>query len=918
MEDQKGFLWFATDKGVSRFDGNTFSTFDVSDGLSNNSVISLCFYNKDLFLGCLYGLSEITEKQVLKSIKLSEPELFKNSNIVFNNGYLYSTGQKNTTVIYQLKSKHIVTNETQVDESFNNVYSICRTNAGEVLEGRELGLYAYVKDTQRVKLKIPLLENKRIRQIHDTKNGNLLVATDKLIYLFREKFVLIDSIALPEEIRNTNLKVCSSVNGVVWIANEEGKVYRVSKTGTNWVFKNISTLFSSKKVSINNIYADSKGNLWISTYNNGVYCVYNSYSNHYTDIDGLDGAFITDIFVDSSENIFVASHKGFFIKRKDAAFKKITTISNYTYRLVPDGKRIIGCKVSPSPKSVSLNKVIHSPYTCLMLMDARRAYVGKDLIAYAQWDGILRFKNKRDSVLRQVRLTPKEFGCRITKIYSKNEQEFWIGTTEGLLYYNYKTDQVKKINQVTSVLTDIIDGPKNTLLVAAENGLYVWKDSIWTFIREFKGKKIANLSALAIDHNNRLWVATNNGVLIANDQNYFYEMKGYPHLLSNEVTCLYYDAVHNRMYIGSNLGVTLIDMDALDAFYKTPPDVNILTVTTKDSNTFNPATVYISYKNKYATIEYTAVNYTTPKSISFRYRMNDGVWKHTKNRTINLLDLAGGENIFYIESSLDEVHWGKTSTITFYVSKPYYQRTGVQVVIALLVLLIFLAVYRMGVNRIHSSNRKKLALRQQLDDLRYQALNSSVNPHFIFNVLGSIQSYITGNNPFDASDYIAKFARLIRITLHHANKRTIVLEEEISRISIYLELEKLRCGNKLTYQIEISDQVDLKAKIPNMIIQPLIENAIIHGVLNLPDSDTGQVYVGIFKEEGLLRIVVDDNGVGYNKETTSKHGYESIGLTNLEQRLALMKNTGSTFSIKNNAELDSSQSGTIAEIRIPL
>ena len=210
----------------------------------------------------------------------------------------------------------------------------------------------------------------------------------------------------------------------------------------------------------------------------------------------------------------------------------------------------------------------------------------------------------------------------------------------------------------------------------------------------------------------------------------------------------------------------------------------------------------------------------------------------------------------------------------------------------------------------------RVAMQQKLEDLRLEALNAAVNPQFIFNTLGAIQGYVTRSNPFLASDYIAKFARLIRITLNYAGEKYISVEEELNRLNAYLELEKLRCGDKLHYSIEVDEKVDHKSKLPNMVIQPLLENAIIHGILMLPDNVTGIITVQIIHEGRFIVITVTDNGVGIDTSLINKPFYRSVGLSNLKERISVIHN--SYFEIRNRKETNPLEEGTIAIIKIPL
>lgn len=194
------------------------------------------------------------------------------------------------------------------------------------------------------------------------------------------------------------------------------------------------------------------------------------------------------------------------------------------------------------------------------------------------------------------------------------------------------------------------------------------------------------------------------------------------------------------------------------------------------------------------------------------------------------------------------------------------------------------------------------------------ALSSSINPHFIFNCLGSIQSYIIDNKVYEASDYIARFAKLIRMILNTANDKSIAIGQEQERLELYMKLEQLRCGKKMQYELSIGKAIQPEALIPNMIIQPLIENAIIHGIMKLPDSETGYIKVSIFKEEHFINITVEDNGIGYNPGVKAKHGYKSIGLSNIIQRINTIE--GAYINIVNLKSVEN-RNGTRVIIKFP-
>jgi LytS/YehU family sensor histidine kinase len=198
-----------------------------------------------------------------------------------------------------------------------------------------------------------------------------------------------------------------------------------------------------------------------------------------------------------------------------------------------------------------------------------------------------------------------------------------------------------------------------------------------------------------------------------------------------------------------------------------------------------------------------------------------------------------------------------------------------------------------------------------------------MNPHFIFNSLGSIQNYLLHNKPDEAGIYLSQFARLIRQNLNSIKTPMISLEEEVDRLRNYLDLEKLRMGDKFSYSIEIDE--DLEAAdilIPSMMIQPFVENSIWHGIANME----GKGEIGItfkIQSENSLQITVEDTGIGINN--SEKYGFKSdrhlkLGMDITKKRLNLLgQKYGIETGIKYSEQSpDLPNPGTKIEMIVPI
>jgi len=188
---------------------------------------------------------------------------------------------------------------------------------------------------------------------------------------------------------------------------------------------------------------------------------------------------------------------------------------------------------------------------------------------------------------------------------------------------------------------------------------------------------------------------------------------------------------------------------------------------------------------------------------------------------------------------------------------------------------------------------QKEKIQREMNQYRQMALTRQMNPHFIFNSLNAIQLYILQNDTRLSNKFLTKFSKLIRLILENSQTTLISLEKELLTLNLYLELESLRFKEKMEYAIDIQDEIDtLGVKIPPMIIQPFVENAIWHGLMNKNDQTTGQLGIIFSLEDENIICRIEDNGVGrakakeINAEKNNTH--KSMGTTITQDRIELI------------------------------
>ncbi|HNU32005.1 MAG TPA: tetratricopeptide repeat protein [Bacteroidia bacterium] len=226
--------------------------------------------------------------------------------------------------------------------------------------------------------------------------------------------------------------------------------------------------------------------------------------------------------------------------------------------------------------------------------------------------------------------------------------------------------------------------------------------------------------------------------------------------------------------------------------------------------------------------------------------------------------------------------------------------------------------YRINTKR--KNEREKFQLQNQLSEMRLEALRSQMNPHFIFNALNSINRYIIRSDRETASEYLIKFSKLMRLILENSKSSFIPLANELEALKLYVEMELLRFDNKFDFNINIaSDVLQEKTQIPPMVLQPFIENAIWHGLMNKKEKGTITVSVES-KSVDKLFVVIEDNGVGRQKagEQRSQHANtgKSFGMQITRDRLAGINGTDKQFRIIDLTDNNNNPAGTRVELEI--
>lgn len=865
FKDRQETIWIATSTGVYSFDGYNFRQYTSADGLGDNEILRIYQDKK----GRIW----------FQSVN-GNPSFYLD-------GKIYNAS--NNTMLEKLKFNKMILSE-------------CEDPAGNLYIGsREFVYYKISPEDEVTKLtsqgqdNFMWYSNGQIRFITkkfydsykpargDNFENLVMVGVNREVYEITDDTVYKPVLTLPESkeiiflrIKNKNEIFIGTRNGLyIW--------YRDGSQPIRHIFENIS---------VSSVEFDFEENTWISSLEAGVFLIPSLNVNIYTKKNGLREDHITCIEKDSLHNLWVGlSEDNYAVIHPDGKIENhrlpASTTLNITNIRHFEGDTYIISKSSLLKIRKNKTSALNIYGNDLLVQSSGNFFLGQDNIILVKKD---LFEMHLEEIVNNISYRKNDFvvlNARSNVIRESPDGAVWLGTSKGLFKY---TDHIIPLGETNSIFNypvrDIaFDRLNNFIFIATLNGLLVIKnDILFSVIDKHANVPNSECNALYVDDENNLWAAFGNELIsikYAGNSFQIENISDHYKIESGRIGDI--DMVGDIVYVATESGLIYFDRKSENNF-SVPPVLFFTDILINDLSVIKSGETKFDYNANDVTVSYSGISYLSRSQISYEYFLHgyDNAWQRTPERTIHYKSLSPGKYQFDIRAINKAGVVSETRCYTFEILPPFWRALWFRLAVLILFFLSIGFLWRLRLRYVRKKyehenktirlKMENVAFEKKLAELEQQAFRQQMNPHFIFNALNTIKGYYAENDVKKANDYISKFSKLLRTILENSN-HAVSLEKEIDGLKLYLELAEMRYENKFQYSINISNEINAdETSIPSMLLQPFIENALIHGIS--PKAGMGYIHIFFRKENDKLVCEITDNGIGRTAASEKLKNFE--------------------------------------------
>ena len=886
-----------TIEGLSVFDGKVFTNYTKQTGLKNEHVNSVSVLGNKIAIATDSGLFYLADKRITEEANLRNESVRKIRSI--KNHFIGASSKR----IFRIQDKLFTVQFSFLPSSDTIITSFEYDKNEVVWLGTNKGLFKLeLQKTNSNSLKYildPIIKNTEITCLYSDKANSLWIGTHE--NLFNYSGDKLKNYTLSKEYNaNDILSITSDYEQNIWIGTHSG-LFKFRDEG--FICYDLDD--GLKSTMIYPVTVDKQNTIWFGTDRGGMYSFDGLKFTNYNTTNGLPGNTVRGLRFDKTGALWIATEQGLCCKKGNS------------FSLV-----------SPFEKTF-----IQSLY----LDKQNRLWLGLTT-------GIA-FIEDIYSANKKVRFLKLPFALEadhlITSFCGDTKGNIWMASFIGGLYmYDGKeiTNVTNTYHLQTHSVSDIVISKNDKLYIGTLDGIYIVnpQSKACEKIREEDGLN-SNLvySLLLTDNDQTLWAGTNQGANKIDLESYF--KKRINNILSfgktegfKGVECntggLCLDST-GALWFGTVNGIFKHSPVKYIANDK-EPKLSLTNIKLFYDDTALQQNAVLPNSLNNITFQYTGICLTNPEKVRYIHKLEgfEKNWSPESNQgLVTYSNLPPGKYTFKVRCCNNQGIWtGKPLTFTFTVTPPIWQRWWFILSELVFIGLVIGIIFRVRLNQLKKEQERETRTQIEISKNELKALRAQMNPHFLFNSLNSIQQFILNHKEEEAVFYLNRFARLMRMILNNSEKQAVTLQEEIDSLKIYIDLEKMRFSNKFDYEIKIASNIDADyEQIPTMLLQPYVENAILHGLT--PSQHPGMLKINFFTENNFIHAVIEDNGIGrkrsreINKDSHRSHA--SMGMKITQDRLKLMGNIQETTYTARIIDLTNEEgmaAGTRVEITWPV
>jgi hypothetical protein len=895
-----GYVWLATDRGLIKYNGKEFETINL--GQQEDIVMAYKTNQNILLLLCYNGHTKGID---LTTHTIVNTDSLWGLNKLENNGrpFLMAFEEDDQIILikkeYEDKQKHLLYN---VKIKHNKATISSDISAIKKYLSRYYNNNVALNDKSVLNFCRKWIEQQLFVQCDDS----IVIVDNQLHHRFNNTKSFFDGqYSLP-----TKTKVTSGiiVGTDLWLATlEKGLVNFKDYFIDNNSKKNFTQILP---YSISSIAKDNtNGNIWVSTLNNGLFLfhgndigtrLYNKVSSGLiSDNVGFVHSFSQGITaIGAIGSLTMIGKKGIGYRYNNIMrISDIADVGNKWYFIKSD---LIN-EASKNSKGFP-NKLYRSKFKTHNFGWKDGQHLGNNYFKIST-EGIVHFSNNKIPELISLGLIKNA-----TTFLPLADRNFIVGTTWGI--YN----KGRKLPWLTQVKFNKIGLFNNNLICCTNKGIY--SIPIAQLENPSALHQINSRIAYDVQHDDKyFFFHTDNGILVLDkkSKNIVVNYSFLYHTLPFDIRNFFIDS--QWIVVASNRGVFYFPKNEFINTKSIIPKIHILNSLNGDKASDSECSCYYDSK-LVASFNIDILDYNKePKQIMYRVLKNGSIfydWKIIKqNNSFSLEKLEPGEYIIQYDITNNYANWHKTMLYNLTIIPQWWQLWWINAIEIIESIMFASYLIYLYISYINQKSLQKIKDKLRNKELEAQALAAQLNPHFVFNALIPFQDYTIRGDTAGALAYVNKFSKLMRGILTHSRLKTISLQNELSFITYYIEVQQYRFNNSFDWIINIDKELDIThIEIPTLLLQPLIENAIEHGVHKL--NYRGKIELNIAVQQSILYIYVCDNGNGFNKASKI---IDNHALKIIEERLILIKkiNGVGSMTLNNNSE----NGGAIVLLQLP-